>query len=79
MRAGLSLVGEATAEIGAGAYIMPIYMAKGLEFDAAFVYGVSGNRYSTQDDRKLLYVACTRPLHRLYLYHTGEISPLIVP
>lgn len=79
VRAGLSLVGEATAEIGAGAYIMPIYMAKGLEFDAAFVYGVSGNRYSTQDDRKLLYVACTRPLHRLYLYHTGEISPLIVP
>ncbi|WP_312643064.1 ATP-binding domain-containing protein [Hydrogenoanaerobacterium sp.] len=71
------LVGENTGEIGAGTYILPIYMAKGLEFDAAFVYGVDRDSYETEDDRKLLYVASTRPLHRLYLYHTGELSKLI--
>ena len=56
---------------------MPIYMAKGLEFDCAFVYGVDEAHYHTEDDRKLLYVACTRPLHRLYLYAEGEASHLL--
>jgi ATP-dependent DNA helicase UvrD/PcrA len=28
-------------------------------------------------DTKLLYVAMTRPLHRLYLYHCGAPSKLI--
>lgn len=25
-------------------------------------------------DRQMLYVACTRAMHRLYVTHTGEIS-----
>ncbi|MBC8546971.1 AAA family ATPase [Clostridiaceae bacterium NSJ-31] len=75
--AELRLVGEQTGEIGRGLYVMPIYMAKGLEFDCAFVYGVDEAHYHTEDDRKLLYVACTRPLHRLYLYAEGEASHLL--
>lgn len=76
-KADLRLVGEYTEDIGLGTYILPIYMAKGLEFDAAFVYGTDSDAYVTEDDRKLLYVASTRPLHRLYLYHTGKLSKLI--
>ena len=76
-KSGLRLVGSSTDEIGEGAYIMPIYMAKGLEFDAAFVYGVDEKAYCTQDDKKLLYIATTRALHRLYIYYTQNKSPLL--
>ena len=52
--------------------IVPAYMAKGLEFDAVLVYDVSKINYNSQLDRKLLYIACTRALHRLSLYYVGE-------
>lgn len=57
-----------------GVLIISAYMAKGLEFDVVLVYGASAENYSSEYDRKLLYVACTRALHRLALYHTGELS-----
>ncbi len=57
-----------------GAVIIPVYMAKGLEFDAVMVYGADDSKYNTEFDKKLLYIACTRALHRLSLYYTGEIS-----
>lgn len=57
-----------------GIIIVPVYLAKGLEFDAVMVYGVDNKKYSTVYDKKLLYVACTRALHRLSLYYTGKIS-----
>jgi len=52
-------------------------MAKGLEFDLVVVYNVSRENYSSELDRRLLYIACTRALHRLELYYTGELSPLV--
>lgn len=57
-----------------GIIIVPVYLAKGLEFDAVMVYETNNENYSTQYDKKLLYVACTRALHRLSLYYTGKIS-----
>lgn len=57
-----------------GVIIVPVYLAKGLEFDAVVVYGVDSKNYNTVFDKKLLYVACTRALHRLSLYYTGKIS-----
>jgi DNA helicase-2/ATP-dependent DNA helicase PcrA len=60
-----------------GVSVMPIYMAKGLEFDAVLVCRVDKGRYFTDDDRRLLYIACTRALHRLSLFYEGEISPLL--
>ncbi|MHB1127877.1 MAG: HelD family protein [Bacillota bacterium] len=64
-------------EFPLGAVVIPAYMAKGLEFDAVLVYGVSKKNYFSDLDRRLLYIACTRALHRLALYYTGEISPFI--
>jgi DNA helicase-2/ATP-dependent DNA helicase PcrA len=61
-------------EFEKGVLILPVYMAKGLEFDATIVYGVDKSNYSNEFDRKLLYIACTRALHRLSLYYTGERS-----
>jgi len=58
-------------------YIMSSYMAKGMEFDVVIVYDVSKEKYNSDFDRRLLYVACTRALHQLILYYTGEKSKLI--
>lgn len=60
-----------------GVFIIPIIISKGLEFDSVMVYGTDCRQYHTDDDKKLLYIASTRALHRLNLFYTGEISPLI--
>lgn len=60
-----------------GGFIIPITISKGLEFDSVMVYGTDYRQYHSDDDRKLLYIASTRALHRLNLFYTGEISPLI--
>lgn len=61
----------------AGVFIIPIIMSKGLEFDSVLIYGVDRNRYHSVDDKKLLYIASTRALHRLNLFYTGEKSSFI--
>ncbi len=60
-----------------GVHIMPIYMAKGLEYDAVIVYEVNKQNYYEAEDKQLLYIACTRALHRLILCCTGELSPYL--
>ncbi|MCY0876792.1 MAG: AAA family ATPase [Firmicutes bacterium] len=49
-----------------GVVVLPVYLSKGLEFDAVLVVDVEA--YRTDTDRSLLYVACTRALHILHLY-----------
>jgi DNA helicase-2/ATP-dependent DNA helicase PcrA len=70
------LVEQDHPELDAGLLILPIYLAKGLEFDAALVADAD-DRYHTEQDRRLLYIACTRALHRLCLYTSRNWSPLI--
>lgn len=60
-----------------GVIIVPVYLAKGLEFDAVMVYGVDNKAYYSIYDKKLLYIACTRALHRLSLYYTGKASKFL--
>ena len=60
-----------------GTIIIPVYMAKGLEFDVVLVYGADNISYNTEYDKKLLYIACTRALHKLSLYYTGVISDFL--
>ena len=60
-----------------GVIIVPVYLAKGLEFDAVMVYGVDSKAYYSIYDKKLLYIACTRALHRLSLYYTGKASKFL--
>ena len=64
-------------EFHKGALIMPIYMAKGLEYDAVIVYEANEENYYEKEDKQLLYIAATRALHRLSLCHTGEASHFI--
>ncbi|KAJ52710.1 DNA helicase-2/ATP-dependent DNA helicase PcrA [Clostridium tetanomorphum] len=61
-----------------GTSIVPVYMAKGLEFDGVIVYGTDDENYNTEEDKKLLYIACTRALHRLSLVNIGDKSRFII-
>jgi len=60
-----------------GVFLIPVYLAKGLEFDAVLICEADQAHYHSADDQNLLYIACTRALHRLNLFYTGEISPLL--
>jgi DNA helicase-2/ATP-dependent DNA helicase PcrA len=65
-------------EYHSGVVIVPVYLAKGLEFDVVMLVNVDSDRYKVNElDIKLLYVAMTRPLHLLYMYYCGEVSRLI--
>lgn len=57
--------------------VIPSYMAKGLEFDVVIVYDASHKNYNNDFHRRLLYVACTRALHQLCIYYTGEKTKFI--
>ncbi|MDL2225607.1 AAA family ATPase [Eubacteriales bacterium OttesenSCG-928-M02] len=59
-----------------GVVILPIYLCKGLEFDAVLLWGVDALHYASQADKNLLFIGCTRALHRLSLFYWGDISPL---
>lgn len=52
-----------------GIFILPVYLAKGLEFDAALVWNSGSDNYGNNSDKSLLYIACTRALHELKLYY----------
>jgi DNA helicase-2/ATP-dependent DNA helicase PcrA len=60
-----------------GTLILPVYLAKGLEFDAVIVYQANDKSYNSEFDKKLLYIACTRALHRLSLFYTGKLTKFL--
>lgn len=69
-------VGGGVADIQ-GSFIMPVYLSKGLEFDAVLICDADPDNYRVEEDRNYLYVACTRALHRLTLFAEREASPLL--
>ncbi len=71
---GVRLLRREEGKVEKGVMIIPAYLAKGLEFDVVLVYGVNQENYTTEFDRKLLYISCTRAQHRLMLYYWGEKS-----
>ncbi|MDR3540284.1 MAG: AAA family ATPase [Desulfosporosinus sp.] len=73
----ITLIEPQGGEVIKGALVIPTYMAKGLEFDVVIVHDVSNENYSNDFDKKLLFIACTRALHRLVLYYKGDKSSLI--
>jgi DNA helicase-2/ATP-dependent DNA helicase PcrA len=62
-----------------GVVILPVELAKGIEFQAALVLDVSAANYQsdTQYAARLLYVAVTRALHVLNLYTCSTLTPLL--
>ena len=73
----LQLITKETLDFEKGVMVIPVYLAKGVEFDAVLVYDASPEAYGRENERKLLYTACTRAMHRLHLYTTGDWSPFV--
>lgn len=68
---------EQDTQLEKGIVMMPIYMAKGLEFDSVLVSDVNSNHFYNAFDQQLLYIASTRALHRLSFFATEQVSPLL--
>lgn len=64
-------------EYVSGILVIPAYLAKGLEFDVVIIYNAGDENYSCEEERLLLYTACTRALHVLLVYYSGNITPLL--
>ncbi|MFD1453652.1 MULTISPECIES: RNA polymerase recycling motor HelD [Oceanobacillus] len=60
-----------------GIVVVPVYLAKGIEFDAVILADASDEVYSYAADRYLLYTACTRAMHDLTILFSNEMSPFL--
>lgn len=69
------LIEKGTMTFENGVNVVPTYLAKGIEFDAVIIYDSSS--YTRTEERKLLYTACTRAMHELYILSEVELSPLL--
>ncbi|MBF9223634.1 HelD family protein [Hymenobacter ruricola] len=69
---GVYLLTDESTAFREGVVITTAHLAKGLEFDAVIVPFVSAGNYHTEVDKRMLYIACTRAMHRLTLTHAGE-------
>ncbi len=68
-------VRKETIQYKPGVLVIPIYLAKGIEFDAVILYDASEKKYFRGNERNLLYTACTRAMHALHIYCLGKMSP----
>lgn len=73
----MNLLNAVSVAFGSGVVITTAHLAKGLEFDQVVVPHCADKIYQTEPDKQMLYVACTRAMHKLFLTHTGTPSRFI--
>jgi len=71
------LISPDSTNFANGISITSVQMSKGLEFDEVIIPSADDTTYSSEYDRSLLYIACTRAMHRLTLTYTGQQTKLI--
>lgn len=71
------LISSESSSFTKGVSITSIKMSKGLEFDEVIVSSVNNKTYYSDYDRSLLYIACTRAMHKLKLTYVGTLTQLI--
>lgn len=65
---GISKIDNSSKKFNKKFIVVPVYMAKGLEFDSVIIYTNKDNKY-TSDEKYLYYVAITRAQHKLIVYN----------
>ena len=65
---GISKIDNYSKKFNRDLVVIPVYMAKGLEFDSVIIYTEKDNKY-TEDEKYLYYVAITRAQHKLIVYN----------
>lgn len=73
----VKLLSETSRKLEKGILILPIYLAKGIEFDAVIIPDGSEAVYADDYDQYLLYTACTRAMHDLAVLSAENISPFL--
>ena len=72
---GAALVTRPDYEYEGGVVVVPVALAKGLEFDAAVIVDADAATYSgSAFDGRLLYVALTRAMHALRVIWHGQVG-----
>lgn len=72
-----TLLADTDRSLPKGVVIMPIYLAKGLEFDSVIAWNVSKDNYPNDDYVGTIYTIATRAMHHLTLISNGTVSPII--
>ncbi len=78
-RADVGLLGSSDHSFRAGTLILPVSLAKGLEFDCVILPDCSAAAFRTAQDKRILYLMCTRALHHLFLVCSGELTGFLAP
>ena len=73
----ITLLSPNDHQMQTGCVILPVYLAKGLEFDAVIGFDVSQATYKHPGDRDTLYTLASRALHTLVLISLDAPSPLL--
>ena len=73
----MSLIPRESASFQNGISITSVRMSKGLEFDEVLIPQADSRTYASDFDRSLLYIACTRAMHRLTLTYSGRETQFI--
>jgi DNA helicase-2/ATP-dependent DNA helicase PcrA len=60
-----------------GVIITTAHLSKGLEFDEVIIPFTSPRNYKTEVDKRMLYIACTRAMHKLTLTYSRELTHLV--
>jgi len=63
----VQLVADEDDEFNPGIMVMAVPFAKGLEFDCVICPGYGSKQFEGEQGRRLMYLICTRALHRLIL------------
>jgi DNA helicase-2/ATP-dependent DNA helicase PcrA len=71
------LLSPASISFSQGVIVVSAHLSKGLEFDEVIVPVVTNTNYQSEMDRRMLYIACTRAMHKLTLTYVGEPSELV--
>ncbi|WP_129045388.1 RNA polymerase recycling motor HelD [Companilactobacillus metriopterae] len=73
----ISLIDSDIRTLKKGILILPVYLAKGLEFDAVLVHDASQDNYPDDRSRDVLYTICSRAMHYLKVLSNGQMTKLI--
>ena len=72
------LLSETDSDYRGGVMVLPAGIAKGMEFDCVGICDASAENFPEDEFLcRILYVMMTRPLHRLCIWHSGDLTSLI--
>jgi DNA helicase-2/ATP-dependent DNA helicase PcrA len=74
---GIHLLTADSTSFSDGVIVTTVHLSKGLEFDEVIVPFASARNYQTDVDRSMLYIACTRAMHKLTLTFAKEKSSFL--